>query len=76
MRRRQFIKLIGGAAAARPLAAHAQQPASSLTRIGFLPLGSPSSGSDLSLVEAFRKGVRDALLVPEPLLDVDTPLDP
>ena len=36
------------------------------TRIGFLPLGSPSS--DLLLVEAFRKGARDAGL----LLGVDT----
>jgi len=41
----------------------AQQPASPLTRIGFLPLGSPSASSDLSLVEAFQKGVRDAGLL-------------
>jgi putative ABC transport system substrate-binding protein len=62
MRRRQFIKLIGGAAAAWPLAA-ASQPASPQTRIGFLPLGAPSSASDLSLVEAFKKGVRDGGLL-------------
>jgi putative ABC transport system substrate-binding protein len=62
VRRREFVGLIGGAAA-WPLAAHAQQPASPPTRIGFLPLGSPSNSSDLLLVEAFRKGVRDAGLL-------------
>jgi putative tryptophan/tyrosine transport system substrate-binding protein len=62
MRRREFIGLIGGAAA-WPVAAHAEERGSPPTRIGFLPLGSPSSGSDLSLVEAFRKGVRDGGLL-------------
>jgi putative tryptophan/tyrosine transport system substrate-binding protein len=52
--------LVGGSAAAWPLAARAQQPASRPNRIGFLPLGSPSNSSDLLLVDAFRKGVRDA----------------
>jgi putative ABC transport system substrate-binding protein len=61
MDRRGFI--IGGAAAlAAPLAAEAQQ-ANSPVRIGFLPLGSPSSAYDRSLVEAFRQGLRDAGLV-------------
>jgi putative tryptophan/tyrosine transport system substrate-binding protein len=45
-----------------PLAARAQQSASS-PRIGFLPLGSPSNSSDMSLVEAFQKGVRDGGLL-------------
>jgi putative tryptophan/tyrosine transport system substrate-binding protein len=63
MKRREFISLLG-AAAAWPLTAPAQ-PASPLTRIGFLPLGSPSNRSDLSLVEAFRKGVSDAGLLEE-----------
>jgi putative tryptophan/tyrosine transport system substrate-binding protein len=63
MKRRTFITLLGGAAAAWPLAARAQQQQSPPTRIGFLPLGSPSNNSDLSLVEALTKGVRDAGLL-------------
>ena len=62
MKRRQFIALIGGAAA-WPVATRAQQQPSPPTRIGFLPLGSPSSGSDLSLVDAFKNGVHDAGLL-------------
>jgi putative tryptophan/tyrosine transport system substrate-binding protein len=64
MKRRHFITLVGGAAAAVwPLAALAQQRSSPPAQIGFLPMGSPSNSADLSLVEAFRKGVNDGGLL-------------
>ena len=58
MKRREFITLIGGAAAGVPLAALAQQTKSP-RRIGMLPIGSPSNAYDKSLVEAFQQGLRD-----------------
>jgi putative tryptophan/tyrosine transport system substrate-binding protein len=62
VKRREFITLIGGAAAAWPLTARAQQ-AENPVRIGFLPIGSPSNTYDRSLVEAFRQGLREVGVV-------------
>ena len=60
--RRTFLRLVTGSLLAAPLAAEAQ-PLPSPVRIGFLPLGLPSSAYDRSLVEAFRQGLRDVGLI-------------
>jgi len=57
MRRREFIKLVGGAAAAWPLSVNAQ-PSAKIPRIGLMVTGSLQSPEARVQLDAFRQGLR------------------
>ena len=58
MKRREFITLLGGAVATRPLAARAQE-AVKARRIGFLRVGPPPA----AFIDGFRQGMREQGLI-------------
>ena len=71
MKRRDFLSLLGGtAAAAWPFATRAQQSGKPV-RIGYVPLGSPTNTYDQLFVEAFRQGLREVGLIENRHITID-----
>jgi hypothetical protein len=58
MKRREFITLLGGAAGAWPIAAHAQQ-AGKIPRVGYIRAGTPNNDQ---VREEFVRGMRDPVM--------------
>jgi putative ABC transport system substrate-binding protein len=56
MKRREFLGVLGGAAAAWPLAARAQPQSGKMSRVGFL--GNSTAAFEANLVEPFCDGLR------------------
>jgi putative ABC transport system substrate-binding protein len=59
MKRREFISLLGGAAATWPFAARAQQAPQSLSPIRVAFLGAESQSTNQHFFDAFRQGMRE-----------------
>jgi putative ABC transport system substrate-binding protein len=59
MRRRQFITLVVGAAAAWPVVARAQQAQGLITRARIAFLGAESASTNQHFLDAFRQGMRE-----------------
>jgi putative ABC transport system substrate-binding protein len=70
MRRREFITLLGGAAAARPLAAFAQQP-ERVQRIGVLLGRKQNDPEGQSYVAAFEQGLAESGWLPHRNIEID-----
>ena len=70
MRRREFITLLGGAAAGWPLAASAQRPNSRTAHIAYLGVSSPSA-LDPRNIEQFKQGLAENGLVEDRDVTVD-----
>ena len=65
MRRRAFISLLGGLAAAWPLAAHAQQ--ASRVRVGFVDFAGENDPMGFDRAQVFKRGLER--LGWEPMID-------
>src|SRR5262245_52345304 len=59
MRRRDFIALVGSSVAGWPLAARAQQQATTVRRVGFLLPGGERTTAVRGQLDAFRQGLKE-----------------